>query len=207
MFKKIMLTGVLLISISVLNANNIAPFGTFVTTIHSNIEEGLINKLAADNDFKKYYISHVKFANKIIETKSGSLFHKYILNSITVDEQVDLFTKMNVTSKKEFDAIAVNLKDEGVAFFSKFPELKLMPEEEQKKLLVKAFRRLSVDKSINIKFEKSKLITYEECFWTWMACNSLCAITCTYDSDYSSCMWACTAACATLYGICWLMVE
>lgn len=208
MFKKIMFTGVLLISISVLKAKNITPSGTFVpTTIHCNIDEGLVNKLAADNDFKNYYISNVKFANKIIETKAGSLFLKYIQNSITADEQLDLFAKMNVNSKKEFDAIAVNLRDDAVAFFNKFPELKLMPEKKQKELLVKAFRKLGTDKSIIIQFAKAKLITYEECFWIWMACNGLCAITCTYDTDYSYCMWQCTAACAASYGICWLIVE
>jgi hypothetical protein len=208
MFKVIMFMGVLLISISVLKAKNITSFGNCVPpTILSNIKEGLVNKLAADYDFKNYYISNVKFANKIIETKAGSLFLKYIQNSITANEQADLFTKMKVNSKKEFDAIAVNLKDEAVAFFNKFPELKLIAENEQKESLVKAFKKLSTDKSISLKFVNAKLITMEECFSTWMACLGLCAITCTYDPNYNDCIWVCGGACSALYGACWLIAE
>ncbi|MFN0082073.1 MAG: hypothetical protein ACKVOM_06105 [Ferruginibacter sp.] len=207
MFKKIMFTGVLLISISVLKAKNITPLGASIpTTIHNNIDEGLANKLAADNDFKNYYISNVKFANKIIETKAGGLFLKYIKNTIVADEQTILFAKMNVNGKKEFDEIAVNLKNEAVLFFNKFPELKLLPEKEQKELLVNAFRKLSTDKSISVKFVNAKLITMEQCFWIWMGCNTLCFIGCSY-SETNACYWECAGFCAAEYSLCWFTAE
>jgi hypothetical protein len=167
----------------------------------------LINKLAADNDFKNYYTSSVKFANKIIESKAGSLYQKYIQSSASADEQADLFAKMNVKRKKEFDAIAVNLRYEAVIFLNKFTELKLLAEKEQKELLVNAFRKIINDNSVAIKFLKARTVTVEQCFWIWMACNGLCAMTCTYDPNYSNCMWQCTAACAASYGVCWLIAE
>src|SRR5437868_4991689 len=113
MFKKIMFAGILLISVSALKAKNVSAVVNLVpglSSLHTNSD--LVNKIAADNDFKNYYISNVKFANRVIETGAGSLFLKYIQNKITAEESNVLFAKMNVTGKKEFDAIAVNLRNE-----------------------------------------------------------------------------------------------
>jgi hypothetical protein len=208
MFKKLMFTGVLLISISALKAKSIRPVVNIATkTIFLNVEEDLINKLASDNDFINYYISNVKFANKIIERKAGSIFQKYIQNTISADEQADLFAKMNVNNKKEFDAIAVNSRNQAIFFFNKFPKLKLMPEKDQKELLINAFKKLSNDNYVTTKLVKAKNVTVDQCFWIWMACNSLCAMGCTYDPNWSNCMWQCTAACAASYGVCWLIAD
>lgn len=207
MFKKIIFTGILLISISVLKADPTTA-NSFVPGLFSqNANEGLVNKIAADNDFKKYYISNVEFANKIIETNAGSLFLKYIQQKITADETAVLFAKMNVAGKKEFDAIAMNLRNEAVAFYNKFPELKLKTEREQKELLINSFKKISVDNTVATKFVKARNITPEECFWSWMACLGLSAITCSYEQDYSYCMWTMAEVCSTAYGICWFIAE
>ncbi len=202
-----MVTGILLITITVLHAKSINSFKTLISTAvpGSNYEE-LVNKLAADNDFKNYYISNVEFANKVIESKAGSLFLKYIQNSITVNEEAELLVKMNV-SKKEFNAIGAKLKNEALTFMQRFPELKLRSEKEQKQLLVNAFKKISTDYSVVIKFSKAKNITMEECFWSWAACNTLCAISCSYNENYSACMWQCGAICGGAYGFCWFLAE
>ncbi len=210
MFKKIMFTGVLLISISALKAKSIAPFNTIApVTVLKNTNEDIVSKLVADDNFRNYYTNNVVFANKIIENKAGSLFYKYIQNTISAEEQVDLFTKMKVNSKEEFNAIGVNLKKEAVAFLNKFPELKQMPEKTQKETLINAFGKISTDKSIAVEFVKAKYITYEQCFWIWMACNGLCALSCTYEppGNYGDCMFTCGTACAASYGLCWFLVA
>jgi len=201
-----MFAGILIISVSALKAKNVtAVEQLFPNPSSLNTNDALVNKIAADNDFKNYYISNVKFANKVIETDAGSLFLKYIQNKITAEESTILFAKMNVTGKKEFDAIAVNLRNEALAFFNKFPELKQMAEKEQKELLVNALKKISADNTIAIKFVKARYITEGECFWAWVVCNGLCAIACTYNPDYSSCMWDCVGACGAAYGLCWFI--
>jgi hypothetical protein len=207
MFKKIMFAGILLISVSALKAKNVTVVKTFLP--NSSIldaNDALVNKIAADNDFKKYYISNVKFANKIIESDAGSLFLKYIQNKITADESAALFAKMNVNSKKEFDEIAVDLKNEAVTFYSKFPELKLKTEKEQKELLVSAFKRISTDNTIAIKFVKARNVRPEECFWWWMVCNTACFISCTYNNN-NECYWECAGFCGVEYGACWIIAS
>ncbi|MEO6252554.1 MAG: hypothetical protein ABIO79_04580 [Ferruginibacter sp.] len=208
MFKKIMFAAILVITISALKAKNVTPVQYMLPSSSSlGANEDLVNKIAADNDFKNYYISNVKFANKIIGTGAGSLFLKYVQNKITADESAVLFSKMNVSSKKEFDAIAVELRNEAVSFFNKFPELKLRTEKERKELLVSAFKKISTDDLVTIKFVKARLIAPEECFWAWAACSGLCAITCSYNPNYSGCIWDCGGACGGAYGICWLLSE
>ncbi len=207
MFKKIMFTGILLITISVLNAKSIEASRAFDSEVIScSTEAELISRIAADNYFKNYYISNVEFANKVIETKAGTLFLKYIQKAITPNEQEVLFAKMNVNSKKEFEAIAANLKNEAVSFFNKFPELKLLTEKGQKQLLVNAFKKVSTDNSIATKFANAKIITMEQCFWMWMGCNTLCFIGCTYSQN-NECYWQCSAFCAGEYGLCWVTAE
>jgi hypothetical protein len=170
------------------------------------VDETLVNKIAADNDFKKYYISNVEFANTIIETGAGSLFLKYIQKKITPGESADLFAKMNVSGKKEFDAIFINLKNEAVGFFNKFPKLKWMAEKEQKELLLHAFRKASTDNSITTKFIKTKNVRPEDCWWWWMVCNTACFIGCTY-SNTNECYWECAGFCALEYAACWVIAE
>ena len=201
MFKKLMFAGILLISVSAMKAKNVTP----VKTLLPNANDELVTKIAADNDFKNYYISNVKFANKVIETDAGSLFLKYIQKKITAEESNVLFAKMNVAGKEEFDAIAVNLRNEAVAFYTKFPGLKTMTEKEQKELLVNAFKRISNDKTITTKFVNARNVTVEECFWSWASCCGLSAITCSYSSNYSECIWTMAEACAGAYGICWFL--
>ncbi|MEO7306752.1 MAG: hypothetical protein ABIR78_06960 [Ferruginibacter sp.] len=203
MFKKIMFAGILMITISALKAKNVTTVKNILPNSSGlGANEDLANKIAIDNDFKNYYISNVKFANKLIESNAGSLFLKYIQNKITAEESTILFAKMNVAGKKEFDAIAVNLRNEAVAFFNKFPQLKLMAEKEQKELLVNAFKKISTDDLIKAKFVKAKYVTPEECFWWWMTCNTLCFIGCSY-SEGNQCYWDCSGFCAGAYGLCW----
>ncbi|MEO6542103.1 MAG: hypothetical protein ABIN74_13960, partial [Ferruginibacter sp.] len=72
MLKKIMFTGILIISIAVLNAKNVIEANPiFQNSSGLQTYDALVNKIAADNDFKNYYISNVKFANKIIGTGAG----------------------------------------------------------------------------------------------------------------------------------------
>lgn len=203
MLKKIVFTGILLISISVLKAKNITPLSNFASII-TTIDEGLVNKLVADNDFKNYYISNVRFANKIIETKAGLLFQKYLQNNITPVERAELLAKMNVNTKNEFDAIAVNLQTEAIAFMNKFAELKQLPKKEQKELIINAFKKLNADKSITTTFVKAKNPSALECFWYWVTCGTACFIGCNGDQ---TCLWECEGFCAALYGLCWLWVD
>lgn len=207
MLKNIMVTGILLITISVLNAKGIEAFNTSISTplSGSNYEE-LVNRLAADNDFKNYYISNVKFANKIIETNSGSLFLRYVQKKISPAECTILFRNLDVKSKKEFDGIAVNLGTQARAFFNKFPELKQGAEKEQKALLVNAFKKISTDDLVKPKFANARNITPEQCFLEWIACNTLCFIGCSY-AETNQCYWECSGFCGGLYGVCWLIAE
>ena len=202
MFKKLMFAGILLISVSALKAKNVTP----VKALLPNANDELVTKIAADNDFKNYYISNVKFANKVIETDAGSLFLKYTQKKITAEESNVLFAKMNVAGKEEFDAIAVNLRNEAVAFYTKFPGLKTMTEKEQKELLVNAFKRISTDKTITTKFVKARNVTPEQCFGWWMSCNTLCFIGC-FNSQGNACYWECSGFCAVDYGVCWFIAS
>jgi hypothetical protein len=60
MFKKFMFAGILLISISALKAKNVSPVKNFAPNLSSlDATDELVNKIAADNDFKNYYISNV----------------------------------------------------------------------------------------------------------------------------------------------------
>ena len=141
--------------------------------INSTVDKTLLERITADNDFIKYYISNVEFANKIIETNSGNLFQKFLQKTITTEEEVLFLKQLNLNSKKEFNDIAVNL---------------------------------STDNSISIKFVKARYITPEQCFWTWMACNTACFIACS-GTEGNQCYWECSAYCAALYGFCWAISE
>ena len=174
--------------------------------ISSAVDKTLLERITADNDFIKYYISNVEFANKIIETNSGNLFQKFLQKTITTEEEVLFLKQLNLNSKKEFNDIAANLRTQVIAFATKFPELRKLSEKEQKELLVNAFKNLSTDNSISIKFVKARYITPEQCFWTWMACNSACFIACS-GTEGNQCYWECSAYCAALYGFCWAISE
>ena len=141
--------------------------------INSTVDKTLLERITADNDFIKYYISNVEFANKIIETNSGNLFQKFLQKTITTEEEVLFLKQLNLNSKKEFNDIAVNL---------------------------------STDNSISIKFVKARYITPEQCFWTWMACNTACFIACS-GTEGNQCYWECSAYCAALYGFCWAISQ
>lgn len=191
--------------VSVIHAKSINPFITLNSTlVYCSNNEALVNRLAEDNDFKKYYISNVEFANKVIESRAGELFLKYIQNKITAEESAILFAKMNVSGKASFDAIAVKLKNEAVTYFNKFPELKLRAEKDQKELLFSAFKKISKDNSITIKFVKARIVTPEQCFWWYMVCNTACFIGCTYNNN-NECYWQCAGLCAVEYGACWVL--
>lgn len=201
-----MVTGILFFTIAVMNAKSVEGAKALISTPGFCSEEELVNRLAMDYDFKKYYISNVEFANKVIETGAGTLLLKYFQNKTSAEESAILFAKMNVPGKKEFDAIAVNLKNEALAFFNKFPELKLRTEKEQKELLFSAFKKISADNSITTKFVKARNVTPEQCFWWWMVCNTACFIGCTYNNN-NECYWQCAAFCAVEYGACWVIAS
>ena len=68
--------------------------------ISSAVDKTLLERITADNDFIKYYISNVEFANKIIETNSGNLFQKFLQKTITTEEEVLFLKQLNLNSKK-----------------------------------------------------------------------------------------------------------
>lgn len=203
MLKKIFFTGILLVWVSV----SIAKPVSLPNYLHSNGDKPLVEKLAADKDFIKYYISNVEFANKVIETKSGILFHKFLEKTITKDEEELLLNQLGLRSKKEFNDMALDLKTAATTFLNKFTELNQMPEQAKKELLVNAFKKVETNKEISIKFISAKNPSAIECFWWWVSCATACAITCSSASAYSECYWICEGICGGLYGVCWLQAE
>jgi hypothetical protein len=158
MFKKIILAGILLISIAAANAKNVTAF-KFVDPIPGGIatDDPLVNRMAADDAAKKYYISNVEFANKVLENKAGSLFLKYIQQTITAPEKAEFLNKLNM-NQEELNALGVRLGNEARAFLSSYPEMKQISEKQQRELLVNVFRKISIDPSVSIKFIQARNI-------------------------------------------------
>jgi hypothetical protein len=175
----------------------------FVSSISDN--EELIKQLAADQDFKNYYISNVEFANKIVETKSGSLFYKYIQNKISEEEQNLLFKQMNVADKKEFDGITIKRVNVAKTIAKKFPSLQSMTAEESKFILKAALKKSAEDK----KAIKLKILNAnpQECFYTWVTCTTLCFIGCNSAENFSDCMLGCESFCSGVATLCWFIEE
>lgn len=177
----------------------------FVTAADDN--EALIKQLVADVDFRNYYISYVEFANKIVETKSGQLFYKYVQNTATDAEQNLLFKQMNVENKKEFDAIAVKNNSDARRIARKFVALAQLNESEKKSILVSAFEKVALEKSIKLKVLGANP---QQCFVNWTACITLCVIGCSSNNTpeaYNECMWQCTGGCTVASGICWFLAD
>lgn len=206
MIKKIMLAAMLLLGFSALNAKNKTPFFTEKAPGNYYVDESLLEKIVAEKDFREFYMRNVEFANKLLETKSGKLFQKYLQKSITEDEKFLLFKNLGLNDMKEFEGISINLRDLAIIFVNKFPTLKDMPEQQQKDLLVSAFKRLQNDNSIAPKLFRFRTITPEDCFWWWMACNTACVISCS-STQGNTCYWECGGICAGMYGLCWLWSE
>lgn len=201
MLKKIFFTGILLVWVSV----SIAKPVYLPNYLNSGGENALVERLAADKDFINYYLSNVEFANKIIETKSGSLFYKYIQNTSTEVEQSTLFKQMNVANKTEFDSYNKKRIELIAAFSNKFPDIMNLTDIEKKSTLLNAFKKIKADKTTSANLLLS--ITPEECFWSWAACTTSCFIACSYSENFSGCMSQCEIYCAGLFGICWMLSE
>ncbi len=164
-----------------------------------NENEELIKQLAADIDFRNYYTSDVEFVNKIIKTKSGKLFYKYIKNSATDAEQTALFKQMDVADKKAFDAIAVKKYKDAKVIAAKFTALQKYTPDECKLILKAAFVKIEADKSIAVKFAS---LNPQQCYQSWTACIAFCNMACYPLPGYQDCMWDCSAECSDKYSNC-----
>jgi hypothetical protein len=206
MFKKIILAGILLISIAAANAKNVTAF-KFVESIPGGIapDDPLVSRMAADEAAKKYYMSNVGFANKVLGNKAGSLFLKYIQGTITEPEKAGLFSKLNM-SQEELNAFGVRLGNEARAFMSRYPEMKQISEKQQREILVNVFRKISIEVPTKLSSAITYNVTPQECFYYWMVCNTLCVIGCSW-SETNSCYWECASLCAVQYGACWFVAT
>lgn len=173
------------------------------------IDDALLNRIIVNDEFKTYLISNLEFSNTLVETKAGDLFIKYIQNTITKDEEIVLFKKFNFSSKKEFDEMGIKLKNEGLAFAKKFPELKLLQEKEIKELIVTALNKIKIEKNIALKFPKILSVTYYQCFSAYIACFAGCFLVCDTESqtNLNACLWACEGFCAAAFTACYVFVE
>lgn len=207
MTKKNLLLGILLLFISGANAKSKLYFDILkANDLCIDYSKDLSDKLAADHDFRLFYVSNVEFANKVLESGSGRLFQKYLTKTITPEELTQLLKNLTLAERSELENIGLKLKNAALLFIAKFPVLRQMPEEQRKTTLINAFKILNNEKIISLKSQKIRNVTPEECFWWWMACNTACFISCS-AVEGNTCYWECGALCAGMFGLCWLWSE
>lgn len=163
--------------------------------------DDLLNKLVTNANFRNYYTRMVAFSDKIIETKSGVLFNKFLRQTITPDEQNQFIVNMSFENKAALDNFALSIRSELVGMNTRIPELANLNEKEKKQLFFEGLKQLSDDKSITVRFTKPLNITLSQCFYTWMICIASCAICC--QENY----WECFLVCEGIFGICWAFAE
>ena len=164
-------------------------------------DDDLLNKLVTNPNFRNYYTKMVAFSDKIIETRSGGLFKKFLQQTITPEEQNLFILNMGFENKAELDNFALSVRSELVGMNTRIPELANLNEKEKKQLFFEGLKQLSDDKSVTVRFTKPLNITLSQCFYTWMICIASCAICC--QENY----WECFLVCEGIFGICWAFAE
>ena len=163
--------------------------------------DDLLNKLVTNANFRNYYARMVAFSDKIIETKSGILFNKFLKQTITPEEQNQFIVNMGFENKAALDNFALSVRTDLMEMYTRIPELSKINENEKKQLFLKGLKQLGNDRSINARFTKPLTVTVSECFYYWMICIGSCAICC--QENY----WTCFLVCDAAFGICWAFAD